>query len=176
MNFALQPPELTNLASWFGVPIPSYVATNVRFFAYVNKAHNVPFRVDSKADEDQRLLYAKLKSPSLDKTCLDLLYLFTGTAAQAQDAHHHVIEHLAQIMVRLPDTMHYRDRQLTEGPERDFAPRLFLMRVYHNADFECPEHPEMLLGVASDSYKCWTCQEVQVPGTAHHSTKSKMGN
>jgi hypothetical protein len=163
----LQLPELKNLTRWFDVKISSYQASNTRFFAYVNKANRVPFLVDRNGKEGERLLYRVIEDPELDTHCVDLLYLFDGNAESANQAAKAAIDHSTQIMVNLPENVHFSQRYLIEDIGQESVARLYLMRVYRNADFECTEHPEMSCGAPLTQYFCPECGGMQMTGMAH---------
>lgn len=122
-------------------------------------SRHVPARFDGTD-----LYYTEFESGP-DVGVVDLIFKLTAPMKDCSPliqgyAAPHFTDVVTQAMLR---NMHHSVRALYHGAE----PRIIIVRLFDDGDFDCNEHPEMLLGAPLGQYHCPCCGEMQVAGLFH---------
>lgn len=151
---------------WEGVAIPEFRSNYVTLFVQPAKANRVPV-----AYREGMIECVTITDPTVDKDCLDLVYLIAGTESESNAGYDESCKHAQETVNAFgADKFHFANRRLNSD-HVIFAgknvPRFILIRIYLNSDFECIEQPEMLLGCPLGQYHCPECGAMQIAGVPH---------
>lgn len=170
-----QSSPLPNLSSWNGVALPEFRFTNNTVFrTFENEACEIPFCWSVEGIEQITSTEVLLK-----KACLDLTWEITGSPSESQAAFQHALSYAEALIFKLDAAQfHFAKRWLLSThplhkaqTDRQWVPRFFMLRIYLNSDFDCIEHPEMLVGKPIGMYHCPECGAMQVGGLPHINDK-----
>ncbi|MNQ59435.1 hypothetical protein D3C85_736810 [compost metagenome] len=166
-----QTSPLPNLRDWNGIALPEFrLALNTVFRTFEHEACEIPLCWSNEGIEQ-----LVCTDDSLKKPCLDLTWEITGSSAESQAAFDEALNYANVLIFKLDATkFHFAKRWLLSTHplhrkqlDRQWVPRFFMLRIYLNSDFDCIEHPEMLVGKPIGMYHCPECGAMQVGGMPH---------
>jgi len=138
-----------------GPAIPEGVTLDVR----ATTSRHVP----SKHDGTE--LYYTEFTDGPDKEVVDLIFNLTAPEFERGPLlQGYVAPHFNDVVTQaMPHNVHHMIRAL----HNDVTLKVIVIRLFNDGDFDCTEHPEMLLGVPMGQYHCPYCGEMQVAGLFH---------
>lgn len=144
------------------------VIKKVTFDAVIGRSGLVPFQY--KAGQ---VIFVQMEHETMaDKPVLDLVFNIFGTPEESETALMAIKGYGVTLAKYIDFYVYHVASRLLYSDNPKYAqgqkvPRFLLLRIYKNADFECVEHPEMLVGKPLGMYHCPVCGEMQVAGIFH---------
>ncbi|AGS82179.1 hypothetical protein O152_gp178 [Pseudomonas phage PaBG] len=140
-----------------------------------NKASLVPYEY-----REGDFYFGMVDHPTLDKEVFDYMWTIYGEAKPSNDARAEILlwakqniwdrvreaGYSAAIRILYSDNPKYVHRTV---------PRLVLVRVFRDSDFQCKGHPELLLGEPIGQHHCPHCMQMEIAGTAHSEVEFPLG-
>lgn len=114
------------------------------------------------------ITFTKVPAPEVE--ALDLVFMFFGSPAEVSSAlTTDVKDYLGELRSFVRNqNMHFAHRMFGfSAPGYDGLAEAVVVRVFRDADFTCPEHPELLLGQPIGMYHCPYCAHMQLAGVGH---------
>jgi len=114
------------------------------------------------------ITFTKTPAPAVE--ALDLVFMFFGSPDEVGSVlTTDVKDYLSGLRSFVRNqNMHFAHRMFGfSAPGYDGLAEAVVVRVFRDADFPCPEHPELLLGQPIGMYHCPYCAHMQVAGIGH---------
>ena len=123
-------------------------------------------------------LWCELNGEAAAKPCLTIVIQFFGNPDLVEQSKEALstwgnkwVPHLEQHKMHVAQRYLYSDNPAYKNRVVDGKPapvlRVLVLRVYNDADFDCPEHPEFLVGEPMGTYHCPVCNHTQMAGMFH---------
>lgn len=154
--------------TFYGVtfPMPAETAEKITFDVCQTDCRIVPYEYERGS-----YYFTESSEQLRHKKALDIVWTLYGTKREVVHSMCVVADYVAKLEKFMKDIpFHSAFRVLfSDNPmhKTDEVPRLVMIRVFRNEDFDCREHPEMLNGMPIGTYHCPECANMQVAGLIH---------